>query len=145
MKNVQRAVEQRRDTRNVGGGHRMSWRTEGMGNTVDNAGRIRNTLDTREATRLQKTSEGMDVRGRPWKAVAHRTLGGGRGGTRKLKEARQDHGRLWKTTEDCAVLQEGKDVAGLTEFAEDRRSRRKTVQCCRRARTLQDSLKLQRS
>ena len=103
------------------------------------------TLDTREATRLQKTSEGMDVRGRPWKAVAHRTLGGGRGGTRKLKEARQDHGRLWKTTEDCAVLQEGKDVAGLTEFAEDRRSRRKTVQCCRRARTLQDSLKLQRS
>ena len=90
----------------------MSWRTEGMGNTVGNA------EDSEYA---------------------------GHVGDHEAAEASQDHGRLWKTTEDCAVLQEGKDVAGLTEFAEDRRSRRKTVQCCRRARTLQDSLKLQRS
>ena len=90
----------------------MSWRTEGMGNTVGNA-------------------EDSEYAGH---VVDHAAA-----------EASQDHGRLWKTTEDCAVLQEGKDVAGLTEFAEDRRSRRKTVQCCRRARTLQDSPKLQRS
>ena len=63
----------------------MSWRTEGMGNTVGNA------EDSEYA---------------------------GHAGDHEAAEARQDHGRLWKTTEDCAVLQEGKDVAGFTDVAE---------------------------